>query len=100
MFSRLDNCDSGGSYIIAEVGQNHQGLTDLAIEYVEKFSDLGANAVKFQIRNNKYLLDQSILTLDNSDNSFGATYGEHREFLELRLEDFLRIKDKCREKKS
>ena len=42
-------------FIIAEVGQNHQGDFDLAKEYIKKFSEAGADAIKFQTRNNKYL---------------------------------------------
>ena len=79
--------------IIAEVGQNHQGNLDLAIEYVEKFSKLGASIIKFQARNNKYLFDESRFNLNyDSPNSFGLTYGEHREKLEFKEEDLLKIK--------
>jgi N-acetylneuraminate synthase/sialic acid synthase len=41
-------------FIIAEVGQNHQGDIDLAMKYIKVFADTGANAVKFQTRTNKY----------------------------------------------
>ena len=34
------------TYIIAEVGPNHNGSLDLAIEYIEKLSKAGADAVK------------------------------------------------------
>ena len=37
------------TYIIAEVGPNHNGSLDLAIEYIEKLSKAGADAVKFQL---------------------------------------------------
>ena len=71
-------------YIIAEVGQNHQGSIDEALKYVNIFASLGASAVKFQIRDNKILFDSSIYDqVYNSENSFGLTYGDHREFLEL-----------------
>lgn len=83
-------------YIIAEVGQNHQGSIQEALKYVNIFSSLGANAVKFQIRDNKVLFDDSIYSqIYNSENSFGETYGEHREFLELNKEDFYQIKETC-----
>ena len=36
------------SYLIAEVGQNHQGDLDLAREYIKVFAAEGADAVKFQ----------------------------------------------------
>ena len=41
--------------IIAEVGQNHQGSLEYALKYVEEFSKAGADVIKFQTRNNKYL---------------------------------------------
>lgn len=37
------------TYIIAEVGPNHQGSLKLALKYVAKLSKIGVNAVKFQI---------------------------------------------------
>ena len=82
MFSKLNSNDD--VYIIAEVGQNHQGSLDKAINYISTFSSLGADAVKFQMRDNNNLFDQSISQMKyESDNSFGETYGEHRDFLEL-----------------
>ena len=37
------------TYIIAEVGPNHQGSLKLALNYVKKLSKIGVDAVKFQI---------------------------------------------------
>ena len=71
-------------FIIAEIGQNHQGQPDLAFEYIDKFVQSGANAVKFQCRNNKYLFSPEAYDQPyNSENAFDSTYGKHREFLEL-----------------
>ena len=36
-------------YIIAEVGPNHQGSLKIAKDYIKKLSDIGVDAVKFQI---------------------------------------------------
>lgn len=83
-------------YIIAEVGQNHNGSLDSALKYIDEFSALGANAVKFQARKNQILFSKSALEKKyESDNSFGKTYGEHRDFLELSKKDFLKIKKRC-----
>jgi len=41
------------------VGQNHQGNLDFALEYIKAFSAAGADAIKFQTRNNKYLFSDS-----------------------------------------
>lgn len=83
-------------FIIAEVGQNHQGDLDLAREYIKVFASAGANAVKFQTRNNKYLFsDEAYLAPYGSENAFAETYGAHREKLELNP-DFLPIlKEDC-----
>ena len=89
---------NGKSFIIAEVGQNHQGDPKIAMEYIHKFASVGADAVKFQTRDNRYLFDNaSYKKLYNSDNAFGETYGEHREALELDLSDVELLRKKCRE---
>lgn len=83
-------------YFIAEVGQNHNGDLDLALEYIRVFALEGANAIKFQTRNNKYLFDRSAYNAQYaSENAFAPTYGEHRERLELKPEWLLRLKDEC-----
>ena len=38
-------------YIIAEIGVNHNGNLGLALELVEKASEIGADCVKFQTFN-------------------------------------------------
>lgn len=86
-----------GPYIIAEVGQNHQGDLDTAREFIKIFSQLGANAIKFQNRDNKYLFsDDAYNKPYDSPTSFAPTYGEHREKLELDKEAFLILKEDCR----
>ena len=91
-FSKLNN--DSDSYIIAEVGQNHQGSVSNAIEYISKFASLGANAVKFQVRDNKSLFDPIVYDSPyQSDNSFGDTYGQHREALELSPSELLNIRN-------
>ncbi len=37
------------TYIIAEVGPNHQGSLNIAKDYIKKLSSIGVDAVKFQI---------------------------------------------------
>ena len=95
MFSKLSNKDD--TYIIAEVGQNHQGSLKEALKYINIFSSLGADAVKFQMRSNKSLFHESIYYMKyESENSFGDTYGEHRESLELKYEDFIELSKCCK----
>jgi sialic acid synthase len=84
------------TFIIAEVGQNHQGDLELAREYIKVFANAGADAVKFQTRNNKYLFsEEAYIAPYGSENAFAETYGAHREKLELNT-DFLPIlKEDC-----
>jgi len=90
MKKKLDN------FIIAEVGQNHQGNVKLALEYVKVFSDLGADAIKFQMRDNKKLFAKDAYQANyNSENAFAKTYGKHREKLELSFKDLKQIKKEC-----
>lgn len=80
--------------IIAEIGQNHQGSLDLAIKYIETFAQLGATTVKFQARDNSTLFHESRYNLIyDSPNSFGSTYGQHREFLEFDVEQLAVLKE-------
>lgn len=81
---------------IAEVGQNHQGNLDLAIEYIRLFAMQGANVIKFQTRNNKYLFSESAYNKTyNSENAFADYYGKHREKLELNSKDIPLLKEEC-----
>lgn len=60
-------------YVIAEIGCNHNGNTDLAIEMIDEAKRCGANAVKFQffdevnLSTQKYIdeLEQGIVKLEN-----------------------------------
>lgn len=84
------------SFIIAEVGQNHQGDPEKALKYISVFSSIGADAIKFQKRNNRTLFSSDAYTqIYNGHNSFGKTYGEHREALELDPGFMREIKLEC-----
>ena len=86
----------GTPFIIAEVGQNHQGDLDVAREYIRVFSFEGADAIKFQTRNNKYLFSKEAYEADYaSENAFAKTYGTHREKLELKPEWLPILKEDC-----
>jgi sialic acid synthase len=76
--------DHTGAYVIAEVGHNHQGSVAKAKEMLEEAKRCGADAVKIQKRDNRMLYTREFFhkPYDN-ENSFGATYGEHREALEF-----------------
>lgn len=83
-------------FIIAEVGQNHQGDLDVAREYIRIFAFEGADAIKFQTRNNKYLFSHAAYDAPYaSENAFAETYGAHREKLELDPEWLPILKEDC-----
>ena len=83
-------------FVIAEVGQNHQGDLDKARDFIRIFSFEGADAIKFQTRNNKYLFSRGAYEASyNSENAFAKTYGAHREHLELKPEWLPILKADC-----
>lgn len=83
-------------FVIAEVGNNHQGDLNIAREYIKLFSAAGANAIKFQTRNNKYLFSESAYNAPyNNENSYAETYGGHREILELKPEWLSLLRADC-----
>lgn len=82
------------AYIIAEIGQNHNGEIKLAKKLIDMASDCGANAVKFQKRDIASELTKAAYEKPyDNPNSFGKTYGEHREFLELNEAQHLELKE-------
>lgn len=86
--------------IIAEIGCNHKGDMDIAKEMIiTAASYCKADIVKFQKRNNKELLSEEEYNAPhpNLNNSYGKTYGEHREFLEFDLEQHKQLKKWCEE---
>lgn len=86
--------------MIAEVGCNHKGDLDIAIEMIKIAAQFcKADVVKFQKRTNKELLtpEEYNAPHPNPANSYGATYGEHREFLEFDMAQNRRLMDACAE---
>ena len=72
--------DDTDCYVIAEIGHNHQGELETAKKMVHKAKECGANAVKFQKRDNRALYTKSFYDKPyDNELSYGATYGLHRE---------------------
>lgn len=86
--------------VIAEIGCNHKGDMEVAKELI-KVAKIFCNAdiVKFQKRNNKELLtrEQYEAPHQNPANSYGDTYGAHREFLEFDVNQHAELKAYCDE---
>jgi len=76
--------DDSSCYVIAEIGHNHQGKLETAKEMFKAAKECGADAVKLQKRNNRELFTKAGYEKPyDNPNSYGETYGEHREFLEF-----------------
>ena len=65
--------------MIAEVGCNHQGSLETCRELFRQAKACGVSAVKLQKRDNRRLYSKAMFDKPyDHENSFGATYGEHR----------------------
>ena len=90
--------DDGPAYVIAEIGHNHQGDLEKAKALIHAAKESGVDAVKFQKRDNKRLFTRAFYDSPyENENSFGATYGEHREALELGKSDWFELSRYSRE---
>lgn len=86
-------------YVIAEIGHNHQGKLDMALEMIDKAAKCGVNAVKFQKRDIEQLYTDAFLNEPyTGKNSFGETYGAHRKVLEFGFEEMAACKARARER--
>lgn len=76
-------------YIIGELGSNHQGDVKKAMQMMSTLKATGFNAAKLQKRTNKEMYTRELLSRGYEGyNSYGATYGEHREALEFGKAEF------------
>lgn len=90
--------DNSPCYVIAEIGHNHQGSLDTCKELFRAARDAGAQAVKLQKRDNRSLYTREMYERPyENENSFGATYGKHREALEFGLREYLELQRYARE---
>jgi sialic acid synthase SpsE len=85
-------------FIIAEIGNNHNGNIDLAKEMMRICKKIDVDAVKFQVKDietafSKELLDKPY----TGSNSFGNTYREHKEALEFSKDELKIIYDYAKE---
>lgn len=85
--------------VVAEIGCNHKGEMQIAKELIKIAATSGADAVKFQKRNNLELLGEDGYNKPhpNPANSYGETYGLHRDFLEFDKAQHQELKSYCEE---
>lgn len=98
------------TYIIGEIGQNHNGSLDIAKLIIDLISRpvveenfnlplKPMNAVKLTKRDlSEELSDSQMNRPYVNENSFGATYGEHRKALELSDEQHFEVYKYAKEK--
>jgi sialic acid synthase len=90
--------DDSDCFVIAEVGHNHQGEVEKCKELFRVAKECGVDAVKLQKRDNRALYTRAMYDKPyDNENSFGATYGEHREALEFGRDEYLELQRYCRE---
>lgn len=86
--------------IIAEIGCNHKGDMAIAKELIMTAATYcKADVVKFQKRCNTELLtpEEYNAPHPNPANSYGPTYGAHREYLEFTLDQHRQLQEWCNE---
>jgi len=85
--------DDSDCFVVAEIGHNHQGSLEKAKEMFRIAKECGVNAVKLQKRDNRSLYTRAMYNKPyDTENSFGSTYGEHREALEFGRNEFIELK--------
>jgi sialic acid synthase len=106
MFVKNDN----ETYIIAEIGQNHNGDIDICKKLIDQLVVYSydettgdrlntINAIKLTKRDlDEELTEEMMDSPYGGPNSFGKTYGEHRKFLEFTYEQHCELSDYIRGK--
>ena len=83
--------------IVAEIGCNHKGNFNIAKQMIREAKQCGADYVKFQKRDNRYLLgDKYNAPHPVPYNSYGASYGKHRDYLEFDLSTHKKLFNYCK----
>jgi sialic acid synthase len=86
--------------VIAEIGCNHKGDIEIAREMIGIAATFAkCDFVKFQKRSNKELLtpEEYNALHPNPQNSYGESYGAHREFLEFDVDQHRQLQQCCQE---
>jgi N-acetylneuraminate synthase len=94
----MNQTDYPKPFVIAEAGCNHMGSMSVARDLIETAARFcKADAIKFQKRCPRELLtpEQYDAPHPNPANSYGKTYGEHRERLELSISQHRQLKKWC-----
>jgi sialic acid synthase SpsE len=88
---------AGRAYVIAEIGNNHNGSFERAIQMIDMAADMGADCAKFQMRHLDEVYRQRTLRKDGEDLGTEYVLDLLRRF-ELSVEDHRRLADHCAQK--
>ena len=83
--------------LIAEIGINHNGNLDLALEMISAAKAAGASSVKFQKRNPHVCVPETMKNLPRETPWGSMTYLDYKIKLEFGLEEYKAIDRKARE---
>lgn len=87
------NTDSGEPFVIAEIGNNHQGDFDTAIALIKSANEAGADCAKFQMRTMSSLYRKT-----EKSNDLGAEYTlDLLSKFQLSDDDLFKCFDYCKE---
>jgi len=86
------------TYVIAEAGVNHNGRLNLALDLVQKASEIGVDCIKFQTFQAKNIVTKSS---PKAKYQLGVTDPQESQFemlrkLELGYDDYVKIIEECR----
>ncbi|XP_057700250.1 sialic acid synthase-like [Corythoichthys intestinalis] len=85
-------------FIIAEIGQNHQGDIEVAKKMIKMAKDCGADCAKFQKSELEYKFNKRALERPyKTKNSWGETYGDHKRHLEFSHEQYRELQKYAKE---
>lgn len=86
------------TYIIAEIGPNHNGSYDMALELIEKLAGIGVDAVKFQLGDARNSLSLDAFKADYQKNNDNAEdIFEATKKRQLSHESHKKLAIKCKE---
>lgn len=93
-FSKMKDISNNSTFIIAEIGVNHNGDMRLAKKMIKSASECGVDAVKFQTFVSEDLVTEDAKKADyQNENTSEETQFEMLKKLELTFEDFKELKD-------
>ena len=82
------------TFIIAEIGINHNGDINIAEKLIDYAVGMGCDAVKFQKRTIDVVYEPEMLD-ESRDSPWGTTQREQKEGLEFSFEDYQHIDRYC-----